>query len=256
LKEKEIDFCAVMSSLAAVLGGVGFGPYAAANIFMDSFVRRCNRTSRTPWLSINWDLWSSEESRDEITEARGDLSNLAMSPREGEEAFRRALSAPNVDQLVVSTAELPARLVSNRRRFSDLRPSRAGGSGNGAVESLLHSRPPLPTSYVAPETELERRIAAVWRQVLGFEQIGIDDNFFDLGGDSLIAIRVVSRMKRDLEVDFPVAKLYQGVTVRTLAQLLAQDEEQEQQRRAAQLAEHKQTADRRRDYIERRRSRK
>jgi acyl carrier protein len=92
--------------------------------------------------------------------------------------------------------------------------------------------------------------------VLGFEQVGLDDNFFDLGGDSLVAIQMAKYLKQELELDFPVAKLYQGVTIRALAQLLAQDEVQSTKQLAVELGELKQTAVERREFQKRARARK
>ncbi|HEY0170313.1 MAG TPA: acyltransferase domain-containing protein, partial [Pyrinomonadaceae bacterium] len=254
LRDKQVDFCVVFSSLAAVLGGVGYGPYAAANLFADSFVRRANQTNPTPWLSLNCDLWLGEDGDEQLTGLRGDLAELGMTAREGEEVFRHALSARGVDQLLVSTADLPARLHATRVRFEGLRARQKQGDAAGAG-TARHERPSLPNPYVAPETEMEQRIAAVWQQVLGFEPVGVEDNFFDLGGDSLVAIQVASRLKQALDMDFPVAKLYQGVTVRSLAQLLSEGEDEERRRRAAENAERQQAMGRRMQYIERRRSR-
>ena len=253
LKEKEIDFCVLFSSVAAVLGGVGYGPYAAANLFMDSFVKNSNQTRQSPWLSINCDLWLSEDTHEQLTDLRADLSELAMTAREGEEIFRRALAVRSAGQLIVSTVDLPARLLATQRRFKGLRTR--GGKDGPAAETVQHERPPLPTPYVAPETEMEHRIAAVWQQVLGFERVGVEDNFFDLGGDSLVAIQVAARLKEALNMDFPVAKLYQAVTVRSLAQVLTESEDEEQQRRVAEQSKRNQATMRRLQYIEHRRAR-
>ena len=177
-----------------------------------------------------------------------------MTAREGEEVFRRALAVRNVGQLIVSTVDLPARLLATQKRFAGLRARRKNEDGS-AAETVRHERPSLPTPYVAPETEMEARIATVWQQVLGFVQIGVEDNFFDLGGDSLVAIQVASRLKEALKMEFPVAKLYQAVTVRSLAQVLSESEDEEQQRRAAEQSQRNQAAARRLQYIEHRKSR-
>ena len=253
LQEREVDFVVVLSSVASVLGGVGYGPYAAANLFMDSFVRNLNQTNHAPWLSLNCDLWLSEDSHEQLTDVRADLSELAMTAREGEEVFRRGLAARSAGQLIVSTVDLSARLTATQKRFAGLRERRK--NEDGGTEVVRHERPPLPIPYVAPETELEQRIAAVWQTVLGFEQIGVEDNFFDLGGDSLVAIQVASRLKEALNMDFPVAKLYQALTVRSLAQVLSESEDEEQQRRAAEQAQRNQAAARRLQYIEHRKAR-
>jgi acyl carrier protein len=221
---------------------------------MDSFVRRFNQTNPGPWLSLNCDLWLSEDTHEQLTDVRADLSELAMTAREGEEVFRRALAARSAGQLIVSTVDLPARLLATQKRFAGLRERRKNEDG-ATSEVVRHERPPLPNPYVAPETELEQRIAAVWQTVLGFEQIGVEDNFFDLGGDSLVAIQVASRLKEALNMDFPVAKLYQALTVRSLAHVLSESEAEEQQRLAADQAQRNQAAARRLQYIEHRRAR-
>ena len=253
LAGRKLDFRVLLSSLASALGGVGYGPYTAASLFMDSFVKRPGRDGETPWLVLNWDLWSSEDNPDQITELRGDLSALAMSAREGEEIFSRALSAKSAGQIIISTADLRARIAFMEERFAALRSGRPARQDSAAA-GALHPRPELPTPYVAPESELEQKIALVWQSVLGFERVGVEDSFFDLGGDSLIAIQVASRLKQELRIDFPVARLYQGVTVRSLAQLLGENADEGKGRRAAELEEHKKVMVRRRDYMERRRA--
>ncbi len=255
LQAKKTDFCILISSLASVLGGIGYGGYTAANLFMDAFARDRNRSGDVRWLSLNCDLWLGEDRRDEITQVRGDLVDLAMTEAEGEEAFSRALRPGAADQILISTADLNARIADSRQRIENLR-KRERESEQASTPAMLHARPSLPTAYVGPETELEKRIAAVWQRVLGFEQVGLDDNFFDLGGDSLVAIQMAKRLKQELELDFPVAKLYQGVTIRALAQLLAQDEVQTRKQLAVELGELKQTAVERKEFQKRARARK
>jgi phthiocerol/phenolphthiocerol synthesis type-I polyketide synthase E len=84
----------------------------------------------------------------------------------------------------------------------------------------FHPRPQLKTTYVPPATELEKSIAAVCTRVLGISGIGIDDSFFDLGGDSFMALQVVAGLKKDLGMDVPVVTLYERLTIRSLADML------------------------------------
>jgi acyl transferase domain-containing protein/acyl carrier protein len=83
------------------------------------------------------------------------------------------------------------------------------------------SRPILPNAYVTPITDREKCIAALWQIALGVDKVGVDDNFFDLGGDSLIAIQVISRLKEEFKIDIPVASLYERLTVRSLDAFIA-----------------------------------
>jgi phthiocerol/phenolphthiocerol synthesis type-I polyketide synthase E len=86
----------------------------------------------------------------------------------------------------------------------------------------LHARPELSSAYAPPNNDLERTIAAVWQELLGIEQIGIYDNFFDLGGSSLLGLKVVARLKQELRLDIPVVALFEGPTVSALAGVLLQ----------------------------------
>ncbi|GHF53719.1 amino acid adenylation domain-containing protein/non-ribosomal peptide synthase protein (TIGR01720 family) [Amycolatopsis bartoniae] len=77
-------------------------------------------------------------------------------------------------------------------------------------------------SYVAPRTDNERLVTAVWADVLGVERVGVEDNFFDLGGDSLLGIRVISRLRAALGADVPARLLFTAPTPERLAAALPQ----------------------------------
>jgi amino acid adenylation domain-containing protein len=81
-------------------------------------------------------------------------------------------------------------------------------------------RPLAAGSYQAPRSALERRLIAIWQEVLGLGQVGIDDNFFDLGGHSLLLLKVHDRLQREISPDLPLLVLFQSPTVRTLASAL------------------------------------
>jgi amino acid adenylation domain-containing protein len=79
-------------------------------------------------------------------------------------------------------------------------------------------------SYVAPRDEVERAVADIWREVLGREQVGVDDNFFDLGGHSLLLARVHRQIVRRLETDVTIIDLFQHPTVASLAERIGRAE--------------------------------
>jgi acyl carrier protein len=88
-------------------------------------------------------------------------------------------------------------------------------------------RPELEKSFVAPRTPVEEQVAGVWSQVLGVGRVGVHDNFFDLGGHSLVATQVISRLCDAFEVELPLRCLFESPTVAGLAAAVVQ-------RRAAQ----------------------
>jgi acyl carrier protein len=77
--------------------------------------------------------------------------------------------------------------------------------------------------YVAPRNPAEETIADVWKAVLRIDKVGLDDHFFELGGDSLLSIRVHAELTGKLRADLPIVALLQYPTVRTLARHLADE---------------------------------
>jgi amino acid adenylation domain-containing protein/FkbM family methyltransferase len=90
---------------------------------------------------------------------------------------------------------------------------------NGKVDRMALPQPQLNSSvgYVAPRTPLEETITQIWAQVLQLPQVGVFDNFFDLGGHSLIAMRAVTRVKQSFDVELPLRTLFESPTVEALA---------------------------------------
>ncbi|MGW2545745.1 phosphopantetheine-binding protein, partial [Kitasatospora sp. NPDC001574] len=84
-----------------------------------------------------------------------------------------------------------------------------------------HPRPDLPTPFLAPATEQEEAVAAVWREVLGVEEVGVDDDFFALGGHSLAAVQINSRIQSRFGTELDLRDFFQTPTVAHTVGLLA-----------------------------------
>ncbi|MDJ0795566.1 MAG: thioester reductase domain-containing protein [Calothrix sp. MO_167.B12] len=84
----------------------------------------------------------------------------------------------------------------------------------------LYSRPNLHNKYVAPHNEIEQKIAEIWQNLLGVSQIGIDDNFFDLGGNSLITTQFITQVLNTFDVELPQRSLFESPTIAKLAELV------------------------------------
>ncbi|MEH2206525.1 MAG: amino acid adenylation domain-containing protein [Nostoc sp.] len=76
----------------------------------------------------------------------------------------------------------------------------------------------VEANYVAPHTQVERSIAAVWQEVLHLENIGIHDNFFEIGGHSLIATQIISRLRQVFQMDVSVRTLFEAPTIASFAE--------------------------------------
>ncbi len=221
LRDAELDFFFLLSSLSSVLGGIGFVSYAASNIFMDSFAHAQNRKGRTRWMTVNWDTWDvrEEEKRQEVKEKglETTVAEFAMSAAEGVEAFSRVLATDLTTHVVHSTGDLESRLDQWIRRKSLEQASET----KSTRKVSLYARPNLQTAYVPVNNEVERKIAEVYQRVLGIEKVGLHDNYFDLGGTSLSAIQVVSELQKEFDAQISPITLFEAPTVSELAKHLA-----------------------------------
>src|SRR6185312_11530659 len=86
-------------------------------------------------------------------------------------------------------------------------------------------RPPVESVYVPPGTLLEQSLAAVWQEVLGRDRIGIHDNFFEVGGSSLLLLQAQARMRQALGREVEVVQMFRHPTIHALAGALARDED-------------------------------
>jgi len=80
----------------------------------------------------------------------------------------------------------------------------------------------LETTYIKPRTDLEKSIATVWQKVLKVEKVGIHDNFFDLGGHSLLMVQVHSQLGQIFQSNFSLIELLRYPTIRSLAEFFNQ----------------------------------
>jgi hypothetical protein len=114
--------------------------------------------------------------------------------------FDRIL-ATTFPQLIVSTYDLSLRIAQDNP-FKDVDVSETLEKADSSKS--LHTRPELNQPYVAPETETEQTLVEIWQAFLGIEQIGIHDDFFELGGDSLLGTQVMSRIRETFQVELPI----------------------------------------------------
>ncbi|WP_091834465.1 type I polyketide synthase [Marininema halotolerans] len=212
LREKKLDFCLLMSSISAVLGGLGYLPYAASNRYMDAFVSHFNREAECPWLSVNWSDWKYWKEDDKTLQIGASVHELSMTPEEGVDMFNRALTWHQGDLLVHSPGDLQAR-IDEWVHLQSLQ------EGEEALEDIefFHPRPPLLTELIHPRTTMEEKLGSIWQRAFRVQPIGVQDDFLELGGDSLKAITIVSRIHKELNVEISVAEMFNLSTIAGLA---------------------------------------
>jgi acyl carrier protein len=88
-----------------------------------------------------------------------------------------------------------------------------------------------------PRNPMEQQVARIWREVLNLSYISIDQNFFELGGDSLTAIRLTHKLRETCHVSLPVRDLFENPTIRALATLIAEGTTQQEANKPISSAE-------------------
>ena len=129
-----------------------------------------------------------------------------------------------------ASAFTPPALAQWLAQFATLLDAMGASSGPTAAElqSLIPAPPRAEPSvararsaaFIAPRTPTEHAIAAVWREAFRTDAVGIQDNFFDLGGHSLLMIRVHARLREALRSDISVVRMFQHPTIESLARHL------------------------------------
>ncbi len=119
--------------------------------------------------------------------------------------------------------KLPEYMVPSTFIFLDVLPLTINGKiDRKALLTLAENQRELADATILPSTELEKAIANVWQQVLNLEKVGIHDNFFDLGGHSLLVAQVQSKLEEVLQREIPIVQLMEYSTIHSLAKSLSE----------------------------------
>jgi polyketide synthase PksJ len=190
LGNRELDFCLVASSISAMLGGLRFGAYAPVNLAMDHYINlqrengRCNN-----WVSVNFDGIAYEDAQGE-----------GIKTIELYEVFERLVLSVDQPQLVVSVADLEQRL----RRWV-------------FTKKVANAADDAQAISIGSADNVEQQLLSLWSAFFGKNDITPDDNFFDLGGDSLKVLTMIARMQKRFNVEVSVSEFFEEPTVRALS---------------------------------------
>ncbi|MGZ5029480.1 MAG: non-ribosomal peptide synthetase, partial [Methylobacter sp.] len=118
-------------------------------------------------------------------------------------------------------SHLPEFMTPSVFVFLDELPLTPNGKLNrNALPMPDMNRQELAVEFIAPCSQVEKQLAEIWCDVLRINRVGIHDNFFDLGGQSLLAMQVITRVSEQLSVEIPLARLFEMPTIAGLAQLI------------------------------------
>lgn len=202
-KNDTLDFCVFSSSLSSILGGKEFASYASGNIFMDAFAKAGKIKNS---ISINYDGLHLKESQESVK---------VLNTSTVVDVLERVLSIDTIPQIVISTTDLPARIAKwVDQSDSDLTEVSENVS---EVTNEEFDRAYLTNEYVAPTTETEKKLSKLIEDFLGYKDVGIEDDFFELGGDSLKAMTLSNRIYKVFNIELTIEDFFTKPTIKALA---------------------------------------
>jgi NAD(P)-dependent dehydrogenase (short-subunit alcohol dehydrogenase family)/acyl carrier protein len=227
---RPLDFLLFCSSVSSFSPLVGATAYAAANAFQDRYATWCRQHLGLPAMTVNLDAWREVGM---IAEAPMPLEfeperqvrlSLAMTVEEGLQVFERVL-ALGEEQLLVSTIDLAEVLTQVARKANRsvdvLNPYAPDGEKGGGSAPAIDTQTIAGQTPMMPETEA---VIAIWRELLGAEQIDPQDNFFELGGHSLVGTMVLARVREQFDVDLSIRAVFEAPTPESLGARIRQAE--------------------------------
>ncbi|SKA48843.1 amino acid adenylation domain-containing protein, partial [Chitinophaga eiseniae] len=192
LGDRALEFFAATSSLSTVLGGIGFGAYAPANAYMDAYITSGVGTgSLKHWISICFDGLEY-----------GDKTGGGITGGELAEVWRRIMSVRHLPQVVVSVSDLQLRLQQWVNREVAVAE---GGEAMAAGDDK------------ASEDDITASLIGLWEQFFGKQGITAEDDFFEIGGNSLKALTMMGRIHKLFNVEVPVKTFFDNSTITLLA---------------------------------------
>lgn len=212
-KERNLDFLVIFSSISSVFGELGQVDYVAANSFIDSYARSATlRNNNTFTLGISWDTWIETgmvlKAFSKMKEGMAAFFKEGITCAEGMDCFGRLLQT-NESQVVISTKDLKKqmKLISQDINAENVK--------NLLDSGRKYPRPELSSDYAAPSNETEHRISLIWEDIFRIDKVGVHDNFYELGGDSLIALSLVAELQKHFTVNITDIYNYPSVSALT-----------------------------------------
>ena len=207
LERNALDFFVLCSSISAALPVEGQVGYVAANMFLNAF-SRYNTNKGIPTISIAWNAWrevgmATKALRgskvDNISEAN------SISPEEGYNILVSALTY-NLPELIISKYDIAALLqrleAGNELIIGENLPKDIESNGDAFTEVA----------------SIEEKMLALWKRLLGLDHVAPEDDFFEIGGNSLKALTMIGRMHKAFHVEIKIKEFFNHSTLRSLSE--------------------------------------
>jgi acyl transferase domain-containing protein/acyl carrier protein len=215
-KDRNLDFFINCSSKSASLQLVGQVSYVASNLYQDAFAEKGNQNY--PIISIEWDtLKDSGMAFKAINKSPGKMSesqlNNGITENEAIQILRTALYL-EIPTQIISIKNLKEVIAVQKQFFQDLDKQLNENSINTVSKT---ERPKLSTIFILPISETELKLTSLFESFFGIQNIGVEDDFFELGGDSLKAMIVLKIIKKEFDVNLLLKDFFEGPNIRKIS---------------------------------------
>lgn len=232
-----MDFFILFSSVASIFSAPGQGDYVVANSFLDAFAEYRNSLGKRT-TAINWVIW--KETGMAVTHnANFDTAFKALTNEQGIEAFEVVLQK-NIAGLFVGELNYSSPLLKNilqsTVKFSDpisekiekakLCWNQSTKKQKQKKEQLLKELPSVALIGKEEETaysDIEKSVATIWGDVLGVDSIDVQEGFFQIGGDSMLAMTAMDKIQKEFQVSFDIRDFFNHPTVENIASIIKKE---------------------------------
>lgn len=219
-KDVKLDLFILFSSLNSIIPVYGQSEYAASSCFLDAFANYRKNIVRKPTLVINWDRWQGMGDAVKIEKTFWELTGAdleaSMTEQEGVDAFNKIIRTQNT-QVLVSRYDLQNKIEINKmgliRLLEDIQKI---DSSKPEQESFIYNN--------KLNESLEEKIGGIWKDIIGIDTIGIHENFFEIGGHSLMAARIISHIKREINAEISLVDFFRNPTIANLVSIIKNEE--------------------------------
>jgi len=216
LKDDKPDFFVMTSALTALIPTSGQSDYTAANSFMDAYASVINRTGINA-VSINLTAWKETGMAFELGVADDGVFK-SITTAKGINAVGEIMQH-NLNSVILGETDLS--LLNLQEGLPFYFNTRTPVKAITKEDSYLKlNKVKLSGKENADYTEHEIIVAGIWGLVLGYKELNINDNYYDLGGDSIHAIKIKSLLESRLNIKFTIADLFNHLTIAELAEYL------------------------------------
>jgi len=210
-RELELDFVWTISSLASILGGVSYCSYSAANSYIDYFIQ-AHKSELNHWRAVQLGPIDYQSIFDQKTEFD---HSVYLTASEFNTLFEQTTGQLENPVFAMCKEHLPTR-INGFVKVS----TKSETAQDEIWTAEVMERPDLSTKYVAPESASEIMLVGLVESLFGIKGLGIEDNFFEIGGDSLKAIVLIRKIKEEFEITLTVNEVLSSGTFRKLSTVL------------------------------------